>query len=319
MIELLQFGDKSLAVTRNGIFEIDWAVQEALDEAKSTNTIFGDVSSWFNRVKPQTFKDLTPKEYVFGDSVRVAMSPEQSQLYIYNSDRVDCLELDATTGKFVVKHTLPLSNEEPRSALIAVGAEHCIIAREDEPLLLMPRDLSSIIAQVAMPEDDDARQIVVAGKSDQFSIVTHGGMWFTLRGNEKSLRRMSCPWQSSISGITWISEDQVWVGIQPNRAALFEVSSGKVLRALNPTPSRLEFFYHWIARPLYLVSPKPNSLNGVLQKLLSRDKAGQTQLINNDLSAARVEVEIWQPILSNLAFVTALLAIGCIYVWRKEF
>jgi hypothetical protein len=116
-----------------------------------------------------------------------------------------------------------------------------------------------------------------------------------------------------------LTADKVWVGIKPNRAALFHTGSGQVERLLEPALSRVDIFYRWIARPLYLINPKPSSLNGVLQKLLSKERVGQTQLFNTDLSAARVEVEIWQPILSNLAFVVVLLAIGCIYVSRREY
>ncbi len=116
-----------------------------------------------------------------------------------------------------------------------------------------------------------------------------------------------------------MTNDEAWIGVRPNRAILWNKSSGTVAKTLSPTPSRLDFFYNWIARPLYLVSPKPSSLNGVLSKLLQRDKAGQTQLFNNDISAFRVEVEVWQPIISNLIFVAVLLGIGSLYVWRREF
>jgi len=32
-----------------------------------------------------------------------------------------------------------------------------------------------------------------------------------------------------------------------------------------------------------------------------------------------VEIDVWGPIWSNLAFVAVMLAIGCIYVERKDF
>jgi hypothetical protein len=163
------------------------------------------------------------------------------------------------------------------------------------------------------------RQLQAIAQTDRISIVTHQGYWYVLNGETGQLDEVACPWQGSITGVTWLDEQRVWVGIKPNRAALWNASTGEVTRLLVPAPSRLELFYRWIARPLYLVNPKPSSLNGVLQRLLSKDSVGQTQLFNNDLAAARVEVDLWQPILSNLAFVIVLLSLGCIYVSRREY
>ena len=318
MLDLLTFNGKSLAISRNGIFEIDWQAQEAVEAAKSVG-IFGDISSWLGRLQPQPFKDLTPVDYTFGENVRVTTTADQTRLMVYNNNGVDSLKFDVTLDKFVVEHSLKLDGEEGQSGLIAAGSEHCVVAREKSPLVLVPRDLSQVVATIAIPGDIDVRQLQAIGQSDRISIVTHAGAWFVLNGADQSLTRVVCPWQGSITGVTWVTEDKAWVGIKPNRAALFDVSTGNSQRYLEPSLSRLDIFYRWIARPLYLLNPKPSSLNGVLQRLLSKEGVGQTQLFNNDLSAARVEVEIWQPILSNLAFVVVLLTIGCIYVWRKEY
>lgn len=317
MLDLITFGDKHLAISRNGIFEIDWRAQEAVDAAKSS--VFGDVSSWLGQFQPRPFKDLTPVDYTFGENVRVTGTADQTTLFVYNNNQVDSLRFDKATNKFIVEQSLKLDGEEGQSGLIAVGKEHCVVAREKAPLVILPRDLSKVAATVAVPGDIDVRQLQTIGQSDRVSVVTHEGQWFVLNGADQSLARVDCPWQGSVTGVTWVTEEVAWVGIKPNRAAMFHVSTGQIERTLEPSLSRLDIFYRWIARPLYLLNPKPSSLNGVLQKLLSKEGAGQTQLFNNDLSAARVEVEIWQPILSNLAFVVVLLTVGCIYVWRKEF
>lgn len=319
MIDMLTLDGRTLAITRNGIFEIDWDAQEAAEAVKSTSGVFGNLGTLFNRFKPQPFKDLSPADYAFGDSVRVAATADQTRLYVYNSNRVDALKFDPTAYKFLVEHSIELDGDEQQSALIAVGSEHCVVARQQSPLVVLPRDLSEVTARVEIPEGIDVRQLEAIANTDRFSIVTHEGDWYELNGASKALTHIDCPWQGSITGVTWMSEEQVWIGIQPHRAVLWNAQSGVVERSLDPAMSRLDIFYYWIARPLYLVNPKPSSLNGVLQKLLSKEPAGQTQILNNDLAAARVEIEVWQPLISNLIFVAVLLAIGCVYVTRREF
>lgn len=319
MIDLIPWGDQSLAISRNGIFEIDWAAQEAVESAKSTGGIFGGVSGWLERFQPKPFKDLTPDGFTFEDSVRVVAPADHSGLFVYNGNEVDALTFDQESGKFVVASTLKFEDEEQRPGLIAAGSRHCVVIREKSPMLVLPRDLSKIEYSVPLPDDQDVRQLQAIAQTDRISIVTHEGNWYVLNGETGQLDEVACPWQGSITGVTWLDEQRVWVGIKPNRAALWNASTGEVARLLVPAPSRLELFYRWIARPLYLVNPKPSSLNGVLQRLLSKDSVGQTQLFNNDLAAARVEVDLWQPILSNLAFVIVLLSLGCIYVSRREY
>ncbi len=159
-----------------------------------------------------------------------------------------------------------------------------------------------------MPGDVDPRQIQAVGTSDLFSVVDHDNRLHLVDPKQKQVVLANCPHQGSVTGASWMSNDEAWLGIQPNRAILWNRTSGTVVKSLTRRrhPSWICFTTGSPA-PLYLVCPKPSSLNGVLQKLLQRDRAGQTQLLKNDLSAFRVEIEIWQPIISNLIFVTVLL------------
>lgn len=318
MIDLINLGGKTIVATRNGFFEFDWNAQELSDATKNAPSIFGDLSGWLNRMQPQTFRDLTPDNYVFGESVRVTSTPDGKSLILYNSDTVQSLKLD-DSGKLVVEHSLKIGESTDASALIAASNSFVVIGREEKPLLILDRQLSKIVAELPRLNRVDPRQIQVIGTSERFSIVDHSDRLSVLDPSEKQLRLASCPHQGAITGITWMNDDEAWVAIRPNRAMLWNMKTGAVDKTLTPAPSKLDLFYNWIARPLYMVSPKPSSLNGVLQKLLQRDRAGQTQLFNNDIAAFRIEIEVWQPIFSNLIFVTVLLGIGCIYVWRREF
>ncbi len=250
--------------------------------------------------------------------MRVTNTPDGKSLIVYNSDTIDTLKRE-DNGKLVVEHTLKIGEKTDASVLIAASDEHIVIGREGQPLSIYDRSLQQTAVTVAIPGNVDPRQIQSIGQSDRFSVVDHDNRLWIVDPTAKTISQANCPNQGAITGISWMSDDEAWVGVRPNIAIQWNMSTGQVVRRLEPTQSRLEFFYSYIARPLYIVSPKPSSLNGVLQKLLQRDRAGQTQLFNNDLAAFRVEVEVWQPIISNLIFVAVLLGIGCLYVWRKEF
>ncbi len=321
MLDLIEFGNRTLAVSRNGIFEIDWEAQDAAEAVKSVGSIFGNLSRWIERSQPKVFKELTPPEYVFGDRVRVCKTPDNTRLFIYNSNTIDCLRLDEAAGKFKVEHSIKLPGDERQAALIAATNNHCLVAREAAPMELLPANLEKVIASIDLPGASDPRQLLDVPSSEEFSLVNHEGYWFTIDASESAAtaKKVDFPWQGSVTGVTWMADELVCVGVRPKRAMMWNTKDKKVEMTFEPSMTRLDFVYHYIVHPLYYISPKPSSLSGVLSKLLSRQSSGQSRIFTTDLASGRDEIEIWQPIISNLVFVAVILTIGCIYVWRKEY
>ncbi len=167
MIDLVQLGKKTLAVTRNGFFEIDWRAQELADSTKNAPSIFGDLSGWLNRMGPQTFRDLSPPNYIFGESVRVTTTPDGQNLIVFNSNTIDSLKLD-DKGKLFVEHTMSIGEPSDDSVLVAASNGFVLIGREDKPLLLLDRQLSRTVAEIPRLDSVDPRQITVVGDTDQF-------------------------------------------------------------------------------------------------------------------------------------------------------
>jgi hypothetical protein len=83
--------------------------------------------------------------------------------------------------------------------------------------------------------------------------------------------------------------------------------------------STLEMVYNWGVNPLYQVNPKPSALDSAMGYLLSGSETQSMNIITNDMKQAQVELDVWRPIVTNLAFVGVMLLIGCVYVARKEF
>ncbi len=86
-----------------------------------------------------------------------------------------------------------------------------------------------------------------------------------------------------------------------------------------PVKTGFENFFSWLVKPIYLVNPKPSALDNAMNYVLSGSQTMNPQLVTNDLKTAQIELDVWQPIFSNLAFVAVMLAISCVYVARKEF
>ncbi|MEM7560125.1 MAG: hypothetical protein AAF394_13485, partial [Planctomycetota bacterium] len=94
--------------------------------------------------------------------------------------------------------------------------------------------------------------------------------------------------------------------------------TGAVADSYNPALSSWQLAYYWGVDPVYQVLPKPSAMDEVMTYLLSGKEAQSVNAGGNN-AGPTVKLSIWGPLLSNSAFIIAVLAFSCIYVARKEF
>ena len=75
----------------------------------------------------------------------------------------------------------------------------------------------------------------------------------------------------------------------------------------------------YIIHPLYVIFPKPSSLNAAVSKVVTGESTVSLSQDPNDLDSPSLEVDLWGAIWTNAIFVGVLLALGCLYVARKDF
>ncbi len=315
MIDFLQMGDEVVAVTRSEIRRLDRTKVE-LAEA-SEKLFFGFRPPVVGAADP--FVVATPSDYTIDETVSVAVAPNGQQLFVYHSSSLDVLTFSTKTKMFDVTYKLKLDGEGSEAAILAANDEFCLVARDGLPIKVFDLELNELHSALRLPQEADVRQITSIPGSSDFSIITHLGDWYRLSSKTGQMTIVSHPWGNQCTAAMWIDADRAWLGVKPNRAVLINVASGKVEQNLAPVPTRMDSFYRWFANPLYYVNPKPAALDAAMSYLLTGKDTQSLELITTDLKTARIELEVWQPIISNSLFVIVMLAIGCIYLVRKEF
>ncbi|HLJ10330.1 MAG TPA: hypothetical protein VKU82_04040, partial [Planctomycetaceae bacterium] len=71
--------------------------------------------------------------------------------------------------------------------------------------------------------------------------------------------------------------------------------------------------------PIYTLLPKPGELGSVVSYLVLDEDLSGFGPNRQDLAQARVEVDVFGPIWSSLAFTAVMLSLSCLYVWRSDF
>jgi hypothetical protein len=85
----------------------------------------------------------------------------------------------------------------------------------------------------------------------------------------------------------------------------------------------VQILYRYVVTPLYTIFPKPSEMNGVVTHLVVGDPIElfeQSRAPRDELQREeRIQIDIWQPIISNVIFLVVVLAITCVYIERKDF
>ncbi len=311
MFDMVHMGNTVLAVCRGGLYRLNY---EKLDLVEAGQKGLFGFKLPFSTLS--AFDNIAPPDYYLSDNTRAAVTQAGDGLIVFNSGNLDHLHYDGE--RFEIVSSGKVDGDGTEAALVQMNAQHCVVARDGLPLVLLDGQLQPI-SQIALPDGQDVRQMSWIAGSDDLAILTHTGRLWRLAGETGRLSELATDYRGKITGMHWETEQDLWLGIQPDSVHRLDLASGQVQASYVPRSTTLERIYRWIIKPLYIVNPKPAALDVAMNYMLTGNQTQTLNLITNDLEAAQVQVDLWTPIITNTLFVLVILGISCWYVARKEF
>lgn len=311
VFDMVEIGDTIVAVCRGGIYRLDLAKLEMV--AASEKALFGIKIPWASQ---SAFEVISPSDYFLSDNSYAAATAEGDGLVVYSSGSVDFLKLE--DGKLVQVSNAKLEGDGTEAAIAQMNASYCVVARDELPLEILDAQMAAV-KTVDLPDDAKVKQMSWVPDTNELAIVTHTGNVLKLNCETGVLASFDIAFNGSCSSISWIDASQAYVGVKPNRVYLIDTKDNSVVDSRIPAATILDRIYGWGVKPLYSIAPKPAALDNAMSYLLSGSETQTMNIVTNDLEAAQLELDIWTPIVSNLAFVIVVLAASCIYVTRKEY
>lgn len=310
--ELLELGDDVVAVARSGLYRLD---KEQMELAgASEKALFGfKLPSWATK---SAFQNVAPKDYFLSDNSTASPTQDGKGLIIYSSGNVDHLVL--RENKFEIVASGKLEGDGTEAALVQMNANFCVVARDELPIQILSTSLEPL-QTVELDKDQEIKRMAWIPGGDKLAIITHRGEILELDCTTAKLAPLDLPISGDFTSMNWVDETRLYVGVQPNRVYLLNLAEDRVEQKFEPTASTFERVYGWGIKPVYNITPKPAALDNSMTYLLTGSDTQAMNIITNDLEAAQLKLDVWKPILTNLAFVAFLLTVSCIYVARKEF
>ncbi len=277
-------------------------------------------------MKKDEFKEVTPDEFSPDRNVSSTVSVDGTQLAIYTSGAVSIIASDSP--KYRVANTTELQSPEDdeqtsldggnEAALLLLNSQHCLVARAGAPIQVLDNNLN-LAHSVAIPDEGEARQLRWIGETQKATVLTHSGECYELDTVAGTIQPLALPISGDVTAIEWLDDSRAWVVTKPANAFLVDAAAGEVIERKVPSSTTWYSIFRWVVRPIYYVNPKPAALDNAMNYFLSGNKTQSLSIVANDLEEAQLEFDVWQPIVSNTAFVIFMLAVGSIYVLRKEY
>jgi ABC-type transport system involved in multi-copper enzyme maturation permease subunit len=318
---ILSVDDLVIAVCRSGLYLLDLSQFDSANKNRLAGAV-NQLQKWFGTKittgeKDGPFRLVSSDEFVVTNNTFTSATRTGKGLIAHTSGKITLLKWNE--DKFTPIAAVNLEGEGTEPAIVAADDTFCVVARADSPILVFDQQLQPL-GEIPLARGDSPKSWSwIPGTQHQLSLVTHAGN--VLRVDCQQLTTERIPFKNSgrITAIHWRNASQVYLGIQPNMVELVDLEQRQTLQQFSPQMQRYEKVYNWLVKPLYQLNPKPGALDDTMLYLLTGKANVEERLIAVKLDNAKIKLNIWQPILSNLAFVVVMLTISCIYVSRKEF
>lgn len=306
VFRILELDGKLLVISRLGLYRM--AMEQILPASGSNRSFFGLPAR-------TAFQEVSPRGFRLTDNTTAATVSNHSIL-VYTSGTVSLMRLEDPGLRLTAETKLDGDGSE--AALLAGTDGFCVVARDNLPISIFDGQLNPI-SQVDLPKGEKPKQLHWIGNSQLLAVLTHSGKLYQLDCSASKISSLPIPVDGRFTCMNWVTSEQLWLGISPNSAVLVDLRSSSVLRRLSPQPKTSERFFNYLVSPVYRYTPKPSALSQSMQYLLTGSTTFDPQLITVKLDTAKVQLDIWQPMISNTIFVLVVLTASCIYLSRKEY
>ena len=273
----------------------------------------------------QNFGVKAPKEEAFMPIIKDidlqrpfdwAVSPTRNTIVAYSKGEAIVWKRNPESGEY--GETFRKTFEFEKELLTTIGCS-------DSLAFVCPEGLAPLLVDLTQPESirtlDEigktrVRQILLGGENQVVILDYDKNVWVTNEDATK-IERPNLTGQGEALSATWDNDGKLWIAYRVSNVAAWDLKSAQVTKVLSPRSTIRDLMYYWIMRPMYWVAQRPAELED-LQEVLVKNASKSMAVTRNDMDLIDQEQETGTSLLSNLIFVSAVLTVCCLYLYRQD-
>ncbi len=245
-------------------------------------------------------------------------NPENGDVAIFSRGELTILK-PVEDGKFIVAAKTDLETKQP--ALVGYSGKTVVVALGDGKVQVLDADTLKPTATFEPFGDDKPHQVAAASNGRWFAVEFHNNKLWLYDANTGAPLKADIAGQGNISAVAFTADSKLLVADRYPRVMEYDLESDTVERRYETKSDFWELGYRFFLKPVYTIFPKPGELDNMVAYLLTDEETSQVGVENGpeNLQAERIQLNIWQPVWSNLVFLAVILGLTCLYIERKDF
>jgi hypothetical protein len=266
-------------------------------------------------------------EALWGTPFSIAMNPADGAFAVF--ERGNVLRLDRTPdanpdgndptepAKYVVGRRRNLETTEP--GRLAFAGDTIVAALGNGTVLVLDADTLEPQNEFTPFPNQKPRDVVAADDGRWFAVVYHHRRLWLYNAVSGHAVQAQIDGHKDIQAVAFSEAGGLLAADRFRRVTEYGLDAFPVRQRYQPEPTWVEWAYRYAIVPIYTVFPKPGELDNLVMYLITDQRSQALGGDDANLEAERVVLDLWQPIWSNLAFLSVVLGLTCVYVVRRDF
>ena len=266
-----------------------------------------------------TFVRLDDESLSWTRPFDAAIDPQAGRMAVISGNTIQILNENAES-KFDIVEAADRDDSVP--AVVGIAGDLVVVAREDGVIRILNTETLNEREEFRPFGNNEPRAVTTSPDGRWIAVQFHNRkIWlYDAEQTEPSSARLSA--QGDISAVAFGSDSTLYAADGFGRVVQYDpANSFSRVDSWEPTPDMLERVYQWGISPIYRVFPKPGEMDNLVSWLMTRQETADEGEPGQESAreTQRAVLDIWQPLWSNLAFLTVMLIGTCVYFTRKEF
>ena len=298
-----------ILVGATGIYEVS-STREVAKETGKDNAKAGE--NLLDQPPSNSFSTIGPGNW--SPYSAISMNPRTAALAVLRGQNLTIYELDQD-GHYHQQSSTKL--ESDNAQLIAFGDAAIGISFGDGHIDV--HDAKTLKRRETYQPFEENRVVQLKASPDGrwlAAVFEHRRLWL-YDGSNNTASEPNVENQGDVSAIAFMSEGGLAVATDFDHVRQYDPESLATQRVFHPSLETGPKIYWYLVRPIYSIFPKPGELGDVVTYLVT-EKRTSSDSVQGSQPVVK-QLNLWQPLLSNVAFLSVVLALACLYVHRKDF
>lgn len=296
------------------------------DQQKQAQQFLGNMLGGLLRSSKSAFTELQPKDMPqLSPTAVAAMDPIRNSLVLFDKGVVYRMD-PGEEGKYVAGPSRDLQTTE--SAVIAAGGKFILIAFSTGRAVVLDQETLETVTDESLGQDIFPRIAESAPDGSRLAVLTHEDRVVVFDGSTGSRLDWNPAESGHVSAMAFDQDNNLIVSNGRRSLSIYGTDPAQPPMKLAGIEDLIFSVYDYLLKPLHTVLPKPSDMDNAVTWIVT----GETSFAVGDdsngpfgnsdrtnLQQDRITFDAWTPIWTNLAFITVMLAAGCVFVAWRDF